>query len=706
MFWNNQLPLLKPASRIVLCLALGMITGSLRAAVSGLPAAEAREGWLQLFDGETNFGWIVENGDWRVKDKSLVAGGPSVNQLRTTASFSDFDLKFEARFSGPAALVFRVDPASKPEQPGFRLSLNDGSLGALSKGSPGVTNSGWNTFEITADKESLSAVVNGKKLLDIKNGKNRVGYLEFVSENGAMLELRSIRLKPLDLDTIYNGANLDGWKAVGAPAPQQKSGLKLPGLSHKPKPPKSVAWSGAGVIHGESGIGQLESASAYDDFVLQFLAQAEVAREHEQPSAQMFFRGDAGQFKTGYAVDLVNRKGGKPRANLGAGGLIGLDPSRLPATLDTSNLTATVIARARRLSIWINGLLVTDYYDSRPEGVYRSAAGTLGFRLESETAKLDIGQVRVAVLAKGPQAPPPAPVAAVAAAPATGPGGSTTVLSLPGPSPEDKAKQERVRQLTARALEAKDPADAVQINKQILLIDPTDLAAQQRLDKAQEKLDRAAEEQAKTEQQQHEAESTSQANQRRREGLIQQTQERLIHGDLDGARQALNDAQRLGATGPETDRLNAIIVQRLRHRLLMRIGLAATGFLAFVAVIVFLFRRRNRTLTPYLLTVEGTDKGKRYLLNQDVTHLGAVAIDSGKKNEILIRDPDRMVSRFHCEVHRRGNAFYVIDLDSSNGTFMGSKRLPPGVAVRLRDGRRIGLANAATFELQLERSRQ
>jgi hypothetical protein len=568
-----------------------------------------------------------------------------------------------------------------------------------------VTNSGWNTFEITANKESLAVVISGKKVVDTKNGKNRVGYVEFVSENRAKLELRSVRLKPLNLDAIYNGTNLDGWKSVNAPPPEKSSKLKLPGLSHKPKPLKNATWSGAaGVIHGESGIGQLESANAYDDFVVQFLGRADIAHEQERSSAQMFFRGDAGRFETGYGVNLVNRKGNATRTNIGSGGLIDLQSSRLPAVLDATNFAATVIAREHRLSVWINGLLVTDYYDSRPEGVYHSAAGTLGFRLENETAKLDIREVRVAVLPKGPHAPAP-PEPAVASALASGPGGAAAVPPFPGQSPADKAKQEQLRQLTAQALEAKDPAEVVRINKQILLLDPADLPAQQRLDKAREKLDRANAEQAKAEQQQHEAESTTEANKRRREGLMQQSQEKLIHEDLDGSRKDLNDAERLGATGPQTERLKSIIVQRMRSRLLMRLGIGATGLIGLSALIMLLWRSRNRTLTPYLLTVDGVEKGKRHLLNQDVTHLGAVDTDSGKKNEILVRDPDRMVSRFHCEVHRRGNTFYAIDLNSSNGTFLGSKRLQPGVAVRLRDGRRIALAKAATFELQLERSR-
>jgi pSer/pThr/pTyr-binding forkhead associated (FHA) protein len=80
-------------------------------------------------------------------------------------------------------------------------------------------------------------------------------------------------------------------------------------------------------------------------------------------------------------------------------------------------------------------------------------------------------------------------------------------------------------------------------------------------------------------------------------------------------------------------------------------------------------------------------------------------MDGGKKNEVLVRDPDRQVSRFHCEVHKRGLNCYLIDLNSSNGTFLHSRVLQPGVAARLRDGDRFALARAASFELHLERQK-
>ena len=60
-----------------------------------------------------------------------------------------------------------------------------------------------------------------------------------------------------------------------------------------------------------------------------------------------------------------------------------------------------------------------------------------------------------------------------------------------GPSPEEKANQEQIRRLTMDALSASTPEDAVRINKQILFLDPGDMPAQQRLDKAQGQIDAA-----------------------------------------------------------------------------------------------------------------------------------------------------------------------------------------------------------------------
>jgi hypothetical protein len=679
------------------------------APISSLPPDEAAQGWIRLFDGSSRFGWTSGGGEWQVNTNTLISDPAQSSWIRTTASFSDFDLKFEARISGGSAtLLLRADPQSKPAQPGYTLSLNDGTFAGIGGQAASLIANSWNSYEVQADGTHLVVSLNGKVIADGKNTKNRVGYFEFAAPRGTRLEVRSILLKPLGLDPLYNGSNLDGWKAVSAPAPQSKSKLHLPipGLSGKPKAPPGVQWSGQGTIHGRSGVGQLESGVAYDDFVLQFTAKATRKDEHE--GVEMFFRGTPSQFDSGYAVsaDSATDHQLQDGKSFGTGGLVKLQKARIASASAEQYLTYTVIVRAHRLSVWVNGTLVTDYYDARPEGLYRSAAGPLGFRILNENATVDVRDVNAASLPKGPEAPPPPVPVVTPPAPPAAPAATTPAsipIIMPGQSPQEKAQQEQIRTLTVDALNASSPEDAVRINKQILVLDPGDMPAQQRLDKAQAAIDAANAQREHGRQEKQVSAANQQANSARRSALLLETQDALLHGNLNQAQDHLNDAERLGAGGPEVDRLHALIRSRIRNRLLLRAGLGGGGVLACAGLLIFFWRRRGKAITAYLVALDGVDKGKRYLLNQEVTHIGGVAMDGGKKNEVLVRDPDRQVSRFHCEVHKRGNNCYLIDLDSSNGTFLHSRPLQPGVAAKLRDGDKFILARSAAFELHVER---
>ena len=672
---------------------------ALAASAAPSPSVQASGGWLRLFDGSSLFGWLAGGTGWSVNANTLASDPAQPGTIRTTTSFADFDLRFEARVvsqsgAAPATLLFRADPQSKPAQPGFTLSLSNGSIAGLS-GIPVPVSSGWNSWQLVADGTHITASVNGRTTADGESDKNRIGWFEFSSPRGTRVEIRSVVLRPLNLDPLYNGSNLDGWMAIAAPAPQSKSKfhLPIPGLSGKPKAPPAAQWTGLGTIHGHGGIGQLESALAWDDFILQFAARV------SGKDAEVFFRGTPKQFGSGYAISASPDR----RDAYGPGGLVKLQKSRAPSIPPGQYFTCTVVARAHRFAVWLNGALVTDYYDSRPEGAYHSAAGPLGFRLKSEKAALDLRDVRAAALSKGPEPPSPAPVAVRVATPAPAPAAAPAPIILPGPSPQEKAQQEQIRKLTVAALSARTPEDALRINKQILVLDPGDMPAQQRLDKAQAQIDAASAQREQGIQRQQASAEKLASNAARRDQLLARAQDDLLRGHLHNARDRLNDAERLGAAGPAVDRLRSLIAARLRNRLLLRLGLGGTGLAAFSGFLLWRLRRRGTSTAAFLVALDGLDKGKRYALNQEITHIGGVATDGGKKNEVLVRDPDRLVSRFHCEVHRRGNSCYLIDLASSNGTYLHRRALEPGVAARLRDGDKFTLARAAAFELRIER---
>ena len=69
-----------------------------------------------------------------------------------------------------------------------------------------------------------------------------------------------------------------------------------------------------------------------------------------------------------------------------------------------------------------------------------------------------------------------------------------------------------------------------------------------------------------------------------------------------------------------------------------------------------------------LFVIQGRDQGTRYDLPENVYHLGREST-----NSIQLHDTE--VSRRHAELRRETNAFVVVDLGSSNGTYVNSERV-------------------------------
>ena len=64
-----------------------------------------------------------------------------------------------------------------------------------------------------------------------------------------------------------------------------------------------------------------------------------------------------------------------------------------------------------------------------------------------------------------------------------------------------------------------------------------------------------------------------------------------------------------------------------------------------------------------LFVIQGTDQGSRFELASDVLSLGRDAA-----NPVRLHDTE--VSRQHAEVRRDGDRYVLVDLGSSNGTFV------------------------------------
>lgn len=116
----------------------------------------------------------------------------------------------------------------------------------------------------------------------------------------------------------------------------------------------------------------------------------------------------------------------------------------------------------------------------------------------------------------------------------------------------------------------------------------------------------------------------------------------------------------------------------------------------------------NRGKTPVLEPIRGNlSTGQQLRL---------VGIDTPVNIDVVINKPDFVIgksvngvdgtiscnaaiSRIHCKIIQNGMKAYIVDLGSSNGTFINGQRLQGGQAAPIQVGDRIKLANS-TFELR------
>ena len=695
----------------LLCLLL--VATALFAKDNSVSKPEADDGWILLFDGESLFGWTLQGGGrWQATGGFLA---PSVDSgyLQSNSAFTDFTLKFEYRAvaDGDCSVVLRAAPDGDPKETGYQLQIGDtksqwptGSIVDHFKADAVRPAAGqWHAVEATLSGDHISVKLDGRQVTDGKNSRARGGYVDFSCSKAGKVQFHNVMLRPLGMNSLFNGSDLSSWKAVG-PAPPKKAGMfkKMMGGGGKQK---EAQWSVAGgAIHGQAGMGQLETTAMYDDFVLQVATRVNSKDKNDHPKSAIFFRGDAGQLFTGYAVNILNAaKNGQPTPG-GTGSLQGLTTARKAAGSDNQFVTETIAARGRHIQVWADGYLVSDFQDTRAEGASplkdaRTAAGTISLQSPDEKANLDFRRIQVAqlpkTLGKGPAqataipAPMQAPAVAAPGQPA---------IQLPPPDPN----KPRVQQLMAQALATNDPQQQEQIYTQILLLDPSNQVAFTGRQQAQQKIEEARAKQQQQEQQTEQASQSESEKQSKGEEARQNAETAFLNRDFKSAQTQIGIAESLLSGNPEVAQLRSRIDAAVAARDRIRYFGTGAGLVALVGLIVLYFRSRGKK-EPYLEVIEGLDKGKRYNLDQDVIHIGAVAQDGGNKNDIVIRDVERMISRFHCEIHKHAGKFFMVDCDSANGTSVDSKRVSGRKPIRLKSGARLDLAGTCVLQLGFEK---
>jgi len=313
---------------------------------------ELAKGYVQLFDGETTFGWKVE-GDVAVKEGKLIVGGQKDTKLTTTVRF-------------PASSLRRVfETADGQPGKGGRII----GPGGREFGFKGVVK--VNIVTPTAPPEASR--VAGPVVIEVPAGEQIV--------------FTKLALRPGEMSALFAGKNLDGWKVNAADPKRMASKFEV---------------SKDGELSVKNGPGDLVTEKEFDNFVLQF----ECKTLGDGLNSGFFFRCIPGQYQNGYEAQVQNAYIDKDRSkpkDFGTGAIYRRIAARKVVSNDNEWFTMTVVADGKHIATWVNGYQTVDWTDDRPADEnprkgYRATKGPISIQGHDPTTDLLFRNIRVAEL--------------------------------------------------------------------------------------------------------------------------------------------------------------------------------------------------------------------------------------------------------------------------------------------------------------------
>jgi hypothetical protein len=182
-----MLPRNSPAVALLL-LPIVCLVQPARAADNELTPQEKQDGWVLLFDGKTPTGWLNRD---KTHDQPLPAANVRDGSINPHKSgtyvvfykqpFDNFVLACDFKVSPGAnsGIFIRTGDTKDPVQSGFEIQIFDSAGKAPGKHSCGALYDAvapseeaskpagqWNHVEITADKNFVKVVLNGRQIID------------------------------------------------------------------------------------------------------------------------------------------------------------------------------------------------------------------------------------------------------------------------------------------------------------------------------------------------------------------------------------------------------------------------------------------------------------------------------------------------------------------------------------------------------------
>jgi len=332
-------------------------------------------GTLQLFDGETTFGWATEGkAKLSAAEGVLTLSGEGGEVVALpTCGFMFFSLSFEYRATRTAKV--RIDDLAA-------MGLKNGEC-------PLAPTQEWKAVSVDVRSKSMSIHGAAGNSIDndivVKLPENRVARpseIRFAIDaaDGATLKLKNVRLRPLDATPLFDGKSLTGWKIF---------------------PDKKSEWSVTkeGWLAVKNGPGDLRTERTFGDF----LFQTEARSNGDALNSGIFFRCIDGQYQNGYEAQIHNgfKDGDRTKpSDFGTGAIYRRIAARKVVPEDRRWFALTIVAQGKRLRTWVDGYPTVDWVDDRKEDENarkgaRTAPGHLSIQGHDPTTDLNFRELRI-----------------------------------------------------------------------------------------------------------------------------------------------------------------------------------------------------------------------------------------------------------------------------------------------------------------------
>lgn len=362
------------------------------------------EGWLQLFDGQTLFGWqATSDANWRVEEGEIRVDAGRPGWLMTTVDWADYELHVE--FKAPATTnsgVF-LRSALEPNDPkvdcievniappenrfptGWIVARPDSSTRIANARHPfthSPENRGWHSFSLIVRGDKVLVALNERMVWGLSNAAPRLGRIGLQFNEGEVA-FRNIRLRPLGLTAMLNGKDVRGWNTDEA----RDSEFSI---------------TDAGELRILDGPGQLESRATYGDFVMQL----ECFVDGDALNSGVFFRCIPRDYANGYESQIQNAMvDGDPTqpVDCGTGGIYRRVDARRIVSRDREWFRKTIVATGANIAVWVNGYPVTAWTDERaadpnPRRGLRTEPGTIALQGHDPTTDIRFRNMQIAEL--------------------------------------------------------------------------------------------------------------------------------------------------------------------------------------------------------------------------------------------------------------------------------------------------------------------